>query len=73
MAHAVEIGSWIDLDDIEIRYIVPKDPDDDAIEFSFTRPTSFSLIMSERALTRCLETFPEALAKLKARQAADAG
>jgi hypothetical protein len=68
MSNAVMIGSWIELDDVDIEYVVPEDLDDDVIEFRFAQPATVTLHLSERALTRCVEAFPEALAKLKARR-----
>ena len=64
MGTALHMGSWVALDDVEVRYVVPES--DGPVEFTFGSDHDFSLSLSERALGRCLEAFALAQAALHA-------
>jgi hypothetical protein len=63
MGTAVGLESWVDLDDIDVRYSVSAF--DEKVEFYFSHRPTFTLVLTERAIARVLNSFPEALAELK--------
>ena len=65
MGTALHMGSWVDLDDVEVRYVVPES--DGPVEFTFGSDHDFCLNLSERALGRCLDAFAQAQAELHAK------
>jgi hypothetical protein len=64
MGTAVDMSAWVELDDIAVRYVVSAR--DETVELAFGNRPTFTLILSEQALSRCIEKFPEAMAALKA-------
>jgi hypothetical protein len=69
MTGSVSMGSWVQIDSRDIRYIVPRN--DETVEFYFGGNTAFTANLTGAAIERCIEIFPVALAKLREQIAAD--
>ncbi|CAM4001115.1 hypothetical protein KIPE111705_35630 [Kibdelosporangium persicum] len=65
MYRDVDLNSWAEIDDVVIKYDVS--PVDGTVEFTFGHKQSLTINLTERALARCVEQFPEALTELRTR------